>query len=252
MTAVLYGAISPNRRLYIYRTQTWQKTDIEIWAAYVKEYVDRENPRIIKLCKSAGQDRGQEHTIHSQICEALGRNVELTSNTPGSRVAGKILVHEYLRWKQKYNPAKDIGEFDQERASWILRNRNINEYHSYIDSFNPVEPESNLPKLLIMRTDENKAVIDAIKSCAYDKTNPQDVAEFPGDDCYDALRYLVDGSERYFVEAEQEFKKVQATEQLVERLRNTGDFTAFYRNAHRMETENIIKPIARYRKHVFH
>src|SRR5678816_1078009 len=62
-TWVGFAAISPKKRVYIYREMVWKKVKIEEWAPYVRQYIDSEDPRIIRFCKSAGQDRGQEHTI---------------------------------------------------------------------------------------------------------------------------------------------------------------------------------------------
>ncbi len=80
MTWIGFGAISPSGRLYIYRELYWIKTKIEEWAPTAKELLDAENPRLVKFCKSAGQEHGQEHTIQEQISSALGRQIELTSS----------------------------------------------------------------------------------------------------------------------------------------------------------------------------
>jgi hypothetical protein len=72
MTWIGFAAISPNGRVYIYRELTWVKTKIEDWAPTVKDFIDKENVKLVKFCKSAGQDRGQEHTIQEQISKALG------------------------------------------------------------------------------------------------------------------------------------------------------------------------------------
>ncbi len=234
MTWVGFGAISPDRRLFLYRELTYQKTKIEEWGAYVKEYTDNEDPRIIRVCQSAAQDRGQIHTIDQQITAALGRAVALTVNSAGSRVATKMLLHEYLRWKQKYVPSTEARSFNNEYAEWVLRNRGLKEYQSYIDSFNPHPEEDNLPKLQIFNT--CPLVANAIKSCVPAKNNPQDVEEFAGDDAYDGLRYLVDMADKFFDESADEFKRVQKTEDLVQRLKDTSDWTAFYRNMDAMES----------------
>lgn len=248
MTWVGYGAISPDRRIYIYREQAWQKTKIEEWAAYVRDFTDVEQPRTIKLCKSAGQDRGQEHTILEQVSTALNRSVELSNSNPGSRIAGKALLHEYLRWKPKHNPAKEKIPFNDEHSKWILRNKGLREYNSYVNSYNPIEEETNLPKLLIFK-DKCPLLETAIKACSYDKTNPEDVAEFSGDDAYDGLRYLVDTAEKYFEECTDEFKKVQKTDELVRKLEHTDDWNAFYRGARILENEDVIQPVSRYHRH---
>ena len=246
MTWVGYGAISPDSRLFIYREQSFQKMKIAEWCPYVREYLDAEAPRVIKLCKSGGQDRGSEHTIQGEIEKELGRPVELTNNAPGSRVAGKMLLHEYLRWKTRYVPTKNLPAYDSMKADWLLRNRGMREYQSYIDSYREPEVETNLPKIQIFN--DCKLLINAIKSCVYDKTHPQDVAEFPGDDPYDGIRYLVDEADRYFNLASSEHKALQDRQHITDQLLSTGDMTAFYRNARKLENKQIVAPIRRYHR----
>lgn len=252
MTWVGYAAISPSKRVYIYREQTWVKTKIAEWAPYVKLYIDKESPRLVRFCKSAGQDRGQEHTIQEQIEAELGFSVELSNNTPGSRIAGKQLIHEYLRWQPKLINQADIGQYDDEYAMWIHRNRGLKEYNSYINSFNPVEEETNIPKLQIF-AGACPVLVEAIKACSYDKPKgnkaAEDIAEFDGDDPIDGLRYLVDAAEGFFDDANQEFKRIQAQDALVQKLHQTQDWTGFYRNMHKVESDETetIKPVGRYR-----
>lgn len=244
MTWAGFGAISPNRRAYIYREMSWQKTKIEEWGAELKEFIDKENPRMIVLCQSAKQDRGQEHTIEQQVSVALGRNVVLSGNTPGSRIATKQLLHEYFRWKPKYLPQTDARSYSEEYSNWILRNRGIDEYKSYLSSFEPAQEETNLPKVLIFNTCD--LLNGAIKSCVYDKTNPEDVAEFPGDDPYDGFRYLVNAVDRFFDESTDEFKKIQKTQEIVEKLDSDSDWTAYYRNLRTLDGPGRMQPVARY------
>ena len=168
MTWIGYAAISPSKRVYIYREQYWIKTKIAEWAPHVKLHINQENPRLIRFCKSAGQERGQEHTIQQQIEDELGISIELSNNTPGSRVSGKILIHEYLRWKPKFVPESEIPQYNEEHAMWLLRNRGMIEYKSYMNSLNPSEPEMNLPKLQIFK-DMCPVLVNAIKACSYDK-----------------------------------------------------------------------------------
>jgi hypothetical protein len=250
MTWIGYGAISPDKRLYIYREQWWRRTKIEEWAPYVREWIDAENPRIIKFCKSAKQDRGQEHTIQEQIETALGRPIELSANSPGSRVAGKSLLHEYLRWKTTYSPSQEPRVYSEDYSQWLIRNRPLDEYKSYINSFNPPEEETNIPKLQIF--DTCPILISAIKAATYAKAREgvpaEDIAEFDGDDPLDGIRYMVDTADSYFDEASDEFEKIQAREELLKKLSNTQDFTAFYRNAHRIEATGKIQSVRRFHR----
>jgi len=244
LTYSLWGAISPDKRVYLYRELFWKRTKIEEWAPEIKYWNDLENPRIIKLCRSASQDRGQEHTIQQQVSNAIGREVDVTTNSPGSRIAGKALLHEYLRWKQKPILVKSIQEFDEMHAQFLLRNRSMKEYNSYLESFKPSQEETNIPKLLIF--DDLKLLIQTIKACVYDKTKIEDVMEFNGDDPYDTLRYLLDDADRYFTEAEEEFNKIQKQQKIIEDLARTKDFTMYYRNSKKLESGTRTKGINRY------
>ncbi len=229
MTWAGYGAISPTKRVYVYREQHWRRTKIEEWAPYIKEFLGKEEIKIVKVCKSAGQDRGQEHTIQQQIEAALGRGVHLTSNTAGSRVAGKQLLHEYFRWQKKYIPQKEIVLYDESVALWVLRNHGNLAYKNYLAQFNPPEIETNLPKCQIF--DNCPVLVEAIQSCVYSKTNPEDVAEFDGDDPYDGLRYLVDAADKYFEESEQEFKKLEQRQELINDFEKNQDWNILFRRA---------------------
>jgi len=260
MTYIGFYAISPQKRLYLYREIYWTKTKIEEWAPVIKDFAEREKPKAIKFCKSAGQDRGQEHTIQQQIETAIGRPIELTDNSAGSRVAGKMLLHEYLRWKFKpVIPAAEIPQYSEEYAMWLLRNKGQIDYKSYLSLFEPIEPETNIPKLQIFLCEDEHheghpnccpIMIDSIKACSYDKKGKdgkaaEDVAEFEGDDPYDDIRYACDSAERYFEEATSEFEKIQRQEELTRKLQATQDWTAYYRNMRNIEAKPPMQFVAR-------
>jgi hypothetical protein len=251
---VCYGAISPTKRLYIYREQSWKRTKIEVWAPFVKEHLDRENVKLIKVCKSAGQDRGQEHTIQQQIENALGRNIELSPNTMGSRVAGKVLLHEYLRWEQKHIPISEKLIYNEELALSILRNKGEEDYNKYMRLFKDSELEINIPKLQIFdKSPEGTAIVllpEAIKACIYSKTNVEDVADFDGDDPYDNIRYMVDAADNFFGDAKNEQQKLEQREQLVKDFEETQDWNRLFMKARAIErNSNSIRSVSRYHRH---
>jgi len=264
MTYIGFYAISPSKRLYLYRELYWLKTKIEEWAPVIKDYSEVENPRIIKFCKSAGQDRGQEHTIQEQIETALGRPIELSNNSPGSRVSGKMMLHEYLRWKPRPTiPASEMPIYSEEKAMWILRNKGLIEYKSYLGLFDPPEEETNIPRLQIFKCSEEgdheshpnccPIMVEAIKSCSYAKNTSEgkpaeDVAEFPGDDPYDDLRYAVDSAEAYFNDAQDEFSRVVKQQELLARLAQNDNMTAFYIAMRKNEEGNTPKMMRRFHR----
>lgn len=236
MTWVGYGAVSPDKRLFVYREQAWQKTKIEEYAPFVKYFTDIEGPKLFRLCKSAGQNRGQEHTILEQLISAIGMEIELSDNSAGSRVAGKMLLHEYLRWKQKHFYEKDLGIFNKEHADWILRNKGNDAYEAYVLSFQPRDNSENIPKLQIFNT--CKLLITSIKSCFYSKTNPEDVSEFPGDDPYDGVRYLISAADQFFAESSDLFKQVQRRDEMLKEYQEHADINRFYQKARLLENDN--------------
>jgi hypothetical protein len=97
-------------------------------------------------------------------------------------------------------------------------------------------------------------LIEAIKACSYDKPKgnkpAEDIAEFEGDDPIDGLRYLVDAAQGFFEDSIEEFKRVEKQEALVQQLEVSQDWTAFYRNMQKVESDSeTVRPVARYRHH---
>jgi hypothetical protein len=262
MCYIGFFAISPTGKIYLYRELSFFKTKISVWGPQLRSIIDKEHPRVIKFCRSAKQERGQEHTIQEQIETELGRSIELSNNSPGARIAGQQLIHEYLRWKPKPTiPVEEIPPYNEEYAMWIQRNRTSQDYKNYLALFEPPEPETNIPRLQIFCCQEENheghfdccpIMIDAIKACNYDKPNndkpAEEVAEWAGDDPYDTLRYAVDSAENYFKDASKEFEKIQKQQRLIETLKNTNDWTAFYRNMRSTESVPKMQAVRRFHK----
>ncbi len=253
MNYILYGAISPDKRIYCYRERFWVKTKIEVWAPEFKEDIEREGPKVIGFCKSIMQDRGQEHTIQQQIEDAIEHPIQLANHSPGSRVAGKMLLHEYLRWEQKKATPKEMAKYSEQHAMWLVRNKGLEAYKEYLERFQPSEPETNLPRMQIFEG-ACPLLVGAIKACIYAKSKDgipaEDVAEFDGDDPYDTVRYLCDSADRYFEASAKEFESVQKQDSLTQFLKDTGDMTSFYRRAALLEKKSPHQfGVSRYKKH---
>jgi hypothetical protein len=255
-------AVSPSRRLYLYRELKWVETKIAEWGPIVKELLNKEHPKKVKVCKSAGQERGQDHTIQTEIERELGTSVELTLNSPGSRVSGKMLFHEYLRWiPKRLPPIHERISYSEETALRIYRLNGEQAYRDYQQSFVPPAPETNLPKYQIFlceRINHDECdnccpmAVESIKACTYaDSKNDkpaEDVAEFNGDDAYDGQRYGIDAAEIYFDESADEFKKMQQQNEMSERLAYTGNWTAFYRNAESQDSVNKLSTVGMFNR----
>src|SRR6185503_3457178 len=203
MTIGLWAVPLPGKRAIIYKEHTTEKNDgtvdaqtVKIWTTDIANecLLEGINPYIV-LDPSAWQNRGVK-TVADQFMETWK---EVTGNAPriekadNDRIGGKMLVHDYLRWKQRPRLVQEIKEaYDPEQANWIFRNRGLEAHKAYLSRFVTQSDiiEEDLPRLKV--TSNCKVLIRTIPLCVYDeKNNDEDVKEFVGDDPYDDIRYLL-------------------------------------------------------------
>lgn len=227
-TWIGWAAIAPNKRAYGYREYCEKGKKVDEWAAEFARLSEGEDIRRITMCHSAWQERGQG-LIADMFTEHSGGYRPHRSSR--DRIGGKMRMHEFLRWKPKPVIKLPQTDFNLELANKLLRNRGTKAYNEYLEMFKPQAPETNLPKLQILEGTMPE-FCKAIPLCVYDKNNKEDVAEFEGDDPYDGGRYLLEGIESYFKEAEDEFKKIQELDKLVSQIRKpevtADDQSSFY------------------------
>lgn len=240
-TFIIWAAISPTGRVYVYRTYDAKKTLISTWTRQAVELTGDEVLHDVIICHSAGQHRGEEKTIQEQVNEAFEGKYEVQL-APKDRIGGKSLLHEYLRWEQRPKLRQEEVIFDRELAARILRNRGEDGYLQYLSMFIDEPPEVNLPKLQIFICDlsgkENKELIDVIPACIPSETNKEDVEEFPGDDPYDTIRMVVQVAHRYTDKASEEYKKHQRIAKVINDLATSQNQTAYYLNMAKLEAED--------------
>ena len=247
-TCIGWGAIAPNGRLYIYRIYNEPNKYIAEW---IRDLInlsgsELDSVRKIKICHSARQQRGETKTIEQQVSEAFLSQGVTTPVELGKkdRIGGKMLVHEFLRWKTI--PHKILQQnFDQELADKINRIHGPEEYDKYMKFFQPENPEL-LPRVQLFDK-ECQPLIDVIPSCVYEQKenkNSEDVAEFKGDDPYDMFRMLLESVDEYVRDASVEFQQRQTIDEILKRYNQTNDTTSFYRAMERVENNGPIhKPI---------
>jgi len=243
-TAAYWGAISPNGRVYVYREYVVTQTPVAEWATEIGDFCKQDKVKKLILDTNAWDQRGEEKTIAQQVKDFSGIEPEQASK---GRVSGKMLIQEYLRWKQKPKP-KPIGEFDSKYADAILKYKGLDAYNRYVESFAPVQDEDNIPKLQIFNTCVK--LIKTLPDCVYDLKNTEDVAEFPGDDVYDSLRYLLKGIVRFIGESKTYFDQIRKLDEINQRLVQTKDFTSYNLTRARIEYAAIRgkQPIKRFHK----
>jgi hypothetical protein len=251
MTVALWGALSPDDRLYIYREYTIKEAKTSTWATEIGQLSQGEKFKDIVLCRSAWQQRGDELTQQESFTKYSGLIARQADN---DRIAGKLLFQEYLRWKER--PAilsKTPQEYSTEAATHILRNQGIDAYKAYQEFFEPNKEETPLPRLQIFP--ECAQLRKCIPLCIYDKksnvTNKpaEDVREFDGDDPYDAGRYLICSVDHYLGSMKQEGDQRAKVNKIIETFQKTKDWTNFYRQMERVDSiSSDPKPVARYHR----
>jgi len=253
-TSIIWGAIAPNGQVYVYRVYNHRNKYIKDW---VRDFVNLSSGetqaiRRIKICHSATQERGEPKTILEQVNDALKENDFPVQCFLGKRdrVGGKMLIHEYLRWKtidekilrQSYN---------ENLANAILRQYGQERYDAYNKIFIP-EIEDNLPKLQLFDK-ETTELQEVIPNCQYEQRenkNTEDVAQFKGDDLYDSLRILLESADEYVKEARDEFATRQVIDNVVAQFHKNQDATEFYRSMEVVEAKSVqnYEPVRRYHR----
>lgn len=235
MTYAAWGAISPDKRLYVYKEYACNgaladklhkpKKRLSEWGEDIVNLSIGENIIDMAIDPSARQNRGDPHTVYEQIHRILSRRVGTNKIDLGladnDRKGGKILIQELLRWTQREQNIS-TKDFDQAYANWLLQYRSKEVYSAYVDSFKAKPPELNLPRLQVF--DTCSILIETIPLCVYDEKEPEDVAEFDGDDPYDVFRYLCKLFERHVMKGSKSYEEFMAQNKLLDEFNRTQDY----------------------------
>lgn len=240
MCHAMWAAISPDKRVYVYRERAWIGRDIPYWASEIRDINDESHETILHttLCGSAWQERGTE-TIADQFQRHSGLVPNSSDNTAGSRVAGLNLIHDFLRFENKVPRRSQESFYDMVKAREIYRINGPLALERYKAQFYDEVVEGNLPVLQIF--DTCKILIDTIPMCIYDDKKIEDIAEFDGDDPIDNLRYMCK-SIRRFLDGELGINMNDAVkrETAIRELEVSNDMTRFYRMMEALEGRNNI------------
>jgi hypothetical protein len=241
-TWVGWAAVSPDSRCFVYREYCRRREDVSVWGANIRRASQFELDSLVLkvLDPSAWQKRGTK-TVAEQVEEATEWKWEQADN---DRIGGKLLLHEFLRWKPR--PARYVPKegYSDETFQWILRNRGTEGAAAYYAMFEPEPAEGNIPRLQIARSCVQ--LRRTIPLCVYEEKDgfqTEDVAEwqgneeFPGDDPYDGARYLVKAVDRFCRQSAREHTKRSRLSDISERLAKTGDWNSYYRQMGKFEAE---------------
>lgn len=250
MTVALWGALSPKDQLYVYREYAIKEAKTSTWATDIGRLSDGEVYADVVLCRSAWQNRGEELNQAEQFTKYSNLTPRLADN---ERINGKLLIQEYLRWREKPTSKILKSDFDTEFAARVLRLQGLEAYKSYLSSFEPEKREENLPKLQIFP--DCTQLRKCIPLCIYDKksntTNKpaEDVREFNGDDPYDTLRYLVSSVDKYLGTLKTEGDHREKVNEILEKFNRTGDYNYLHRSMEIVERqEPELLPVKRFHR----
>lgn len=237
MCYAMWGAISPDKRVYIYRERAWHGRDIPFWATEIKElhHENHELPAATILCGSAWQARGSE-----LIADEFQRYSDLvpinSENSSGSRIAGLQLIHDYLRWEKKKPLISQEQFYDITKAQEIYRLYGPDSLETYKRQFYDEPEEENIPVIQIFKS--CKVLIDTIPMCIYDEKKIEDIAEFEGDDPIDCFRYFCKGIKRFLAGEIANLGLLQKKQEIIDRLSIDNDVTRFYMEMRRFDAQN--------------
>jgi hypothetical protein len=250
-TFAIWAAISPDKRLYIYRCYTAIQKTTRIWASDIARLSQNENIVRNPLDPGCWQEH-RELTIAQEYEQYSKLRPEKADN---DRHSGVQLIHEYLRFNPRpprYTPEEG---YDSQVAAQIMRLRGLKAHEEYVNLFKPEEPETNLPILQIFNPSPATGTLDLIETiplAQYDEKDREDYAEFDGDDPLDCLRYLLKASEVYIEEVLNKTKYFEREADIHRQLSETGDMHSFYmRMANLEKSKRSLKPrpVRRFSRH---
>jgi hypothetical protein len=241
-SAMLYGVwgtITPRGRLIVYREYAAKKEKISTWAANLARLSQNDNLVDVVLDPSAWGQRGDEYTIAEQFEQHSGIRPRPADN---DRIGGKLLLQELMRFRPRPPKILPRSDFDPELADRILRISGTAKYYEYLSAFTPepAEDTEDLPKLQVFET--CPVLINTIPLCVYNtpmtvgrNANPEDVAEFDGDDPYDGLRYLAKAAQNYLTSGVAENERREALDRAIADFKRTEDRLAFHMRMDKLE-----------------
>lgn len=236
-TVALWAALSPDERIYVFQEYVCTKTSTRQWAAEIAIRSKGLNLINVTLDPSAWQKRGVNTVAEEFIA---GSNFDFVEKADNDRIGGKVLLHDYLRFEQKKALHPPGAAPDLDVANEIYNNRGPAAYQEYLNTFIPTPEETNLPRLQIFDTCEE--LITVFPLCVYNKDGSkekkEDVAEFQGDDAYDAVRYLVKGMDFHWEDLKREAGRRTQHATIMDRFKTTGDYNVLHRQMERYESEH--------------
>ncbi len=238
-TFILWGAISPNDRLYIYRELGVRKQKISTWASDFARLTSKDtNFKGFYLDPSAWSSRGDPMTIQEQVTHHTGI---IPFKADNDREGGKLLLHDLLRWTPRPSLELPKGTFNPEHYSDLISRGMNKEAKNYYNSFLPtrVEDIDSLPKLQIFSTCTQ--LIETIPLCQL-KKDTEYVEEFDGDDGYDCLRYLIKAYNAYLQESQVENKKRVTLDKIYSKFEKDGDHFSLNMQLSKVESREKRQP----------
>jgi hypothetical protein len=247
-----WAAISPNKRVYIYRCYAAKQKTTRTWAADIGRLSQDENIVRNPVDPSAWQNRGYEMTIVQEYEVYSGLFPEKADN---DRISGTQLIHEFLRFTPKPARTTPREGYNQDVAMRIMRLQGIEKFEEYVNLFKAEEPEKNLPLLQIFEPSIHtgtKLLVETIPIAQYSEKHKEDYEEFDGDDPIDMLRYMLKAISVYIDDVLSKTNYFEKEATIVRDLATTGDMTSYYMRMDKLESDERLNAPRTVRRYVSH
>lgn len=240
--AMTYGmavAISPWKRIYMYREFVAYAQSVQTWGAdFQRQFATDQNLVAYVVDPSARKTESNGKTVWEQIIDATGMPWELGDN---DRLGGVAAVRDLLRWTPKAPRFEQRQGYDHASYERIFRLYGTEAAEEYKKIFQADVVEDDLPRLQIF--DTCQTMIDTLPNVVYAENKQsgkkvEDYAEFDGDDPIDTIRYCAKRVERFFETATKEWDRYKKIDAAINQFQQSGNYNDLDRTLAKVEAEN--------------
>lgn len=236
-------AVAPTGQVITYKELIGNRQSPQVVGASISSLTQFDgNIKTRLIDPSTNRSTAGEKSVKQQIEEATGVIWEDADN---DRISGRLLMHEYLRWKER--PPRFVPKegYNEQQYLHIWKFHGELAAKRYAALFVPDTNKDEVrPRWLITRS--CSGIIQCIPTLVHDEKRPEDVMKVNGDDPYDDCRYGLKATDRYVKESKREFEQHKKIGEIVNELATTGNQTRYYQRMAHLEEANKHKVVPIY------
>ena len=191
-TWIGWAAISPvTNRVYVYREYCKRKTLTSKWSRDMANLSAAEIISAVALDPSAWQKRGDPSSIAERYQDISGYSPIKAGN---DRIGGRLVLHDYLSTVPENVIAPPDDPFDINIYRRLMTLHGPAVAKNYKNMYQPLEAACKPGVMFFDKSPEGEPIEylpSALQDCVFAENNPEDIAEFNGDDPVDGFRYMM-------------------------------------------------------------